>query len=86
MPSKEDVGRPMPTLVVMLLGSFLLMVLSGVFYGLGLPEDWARALFMATVILWLALGVALILHGFMETRSIARSAPVTGGQEGNDEE
>ena len=85
MTGVEDQGRPFPTLLVMLLGSFVLMILSGIFYGLGLPEDWARALFMATVILWLLLGIALIVQGFQETRAIARSVPPSEGQEAENE-
>jgi hypothetical protein len=72
MADPEDVGRPMPVLLVMLWGSFLLMIISGVAYGLGLPEDIARAFFIATVIIWLVLGIALLVQGQMETRSIAR--------------
>ena len=55
-----------------MVASFVLMILSGIFYGLGLPEDWARALFMATVVLWVILGIALIVQGRMEVRRIAR--------------
>lgn len=81
MTDNEDLGRPFPTLLIMLLGSFVLMILSGIFFGLGLPEDWARALFMATVIIWMLLGAALIVQGFKETREIARSTPSPEGQE-----
>jgi len=68
-------GRPMPTLVLVLLASFVLMLLSGVFYGLGLPEEWARGLFMVTVVLWFILGGALIVMSFVETREYARAKP-----------
>jgi hypothetical protein len=56
-------------LVLVLLASFIIMVLSGVFYALGLPEEWARALFLTTVVLWFILGGALIVTSVMETRS-----------------
>lgn len=68
----------MPQLVVLLVLSFVLMLLSGIFFALGLPEDWARALFMATILIWTILGVALIVQGQMEVRALARvqsSAP-----------
>ena len=77
MAEVSDTGRPLPTLVLVLLASFALMLLSGVFYGLGLPEDWARGLFMVTVALWFILGGALIVQSFMETRDFARSAEPT---------
>jgi hypothetical protein len=70
----------------MLWGSFVLMLLSGVFYGLGLPEDWARAMFIATVIVWLALGIALIVQGRMETRAFARARTAAVGEGEPDEE
>jgi len=77
MAKDTEAGRPMPTLVWVLLASFVLMTLSGVFYGLGLPEEWARGLFMVTVVLWIVLGGALILSGFLETREYARAAKPT---------
>jgi hypothetical protein len=77
MAETEDVGRPMPLLVLMLLGSFTFMVLSGVFYGLGLSENWARAMFMATVLLWVLLGIGLIIQGQAEKRAFARAAAAT---------
>jgi hypothetical protein len=64
-------------LVWVLLASFLLMILSGVFYALGLPEDWARGLFWVTVVLWFILGAALIASSFIETRRYARQAKAT---------
>ncbi len=79
MASLDHSGRPIPQLVYLLLASFVLMILSGIFYGLGLPEDWARALFMATVILWFILGIALIVQGRMEVREIARSSKTSKG-------
>ncbi len=79
MASLDTTGRPIPQLVYLLLASFVLMILSGIFYGLGLPEDWARALFMATVILWFILGIALIVQGRMEVREIARSSKTSKG-------
>ena len=60
-------GRPIPALLYRLGGSFVLMLLSGIFYGLGLPEDWARALFIATVIVWIVLAVVLMIQGIQET-------------------
>jgi hypothetical protein len=77
MVGPSEAGRPIPVLVLVLLASFILMILSGVFYGLGLPEDWARGLFMVTVVLWFVLGGALIVSGFMETREYARRAKAT---------
>ncbi len=77
MAGPSEAGRPVPTLVLVLLASFVLMILSGVFYGLGLPEEWARALFMVTVVLWFVLGGALIVSSFMETRQYARRAKAT---------
>ena len=68
---------PIPPLVLVLLASFILMILSGVFYALGLPEAWARGLFMVTVVLWFILGGALIVAGFIETREIAQKAKAT---------
>lgn len=65
----------MPQLVVLLVLSFVLMLLSGIFFALGLPEDWARALFMATILIWVVLGVALIVQGQMEVRALARTQP-----------
>lgn len=77
MAKDSEAYRPIPSLVWVLLASFVLMVLSGVFYGLGLPEDWARGLFMVTVVLWFILGGALIVSGFQETRKYARAARPT---------
>lgn len=90
MAGPSEPGRPIPILVIVLLVSFILMILSGVFYALGLPEDWARALFMATVILWFVLGGALIVSGFLETRSFTpRGQVITapyGKEDTEDEE
>ncbi len=80
MASLDTSGRPIPQLVYLLMASFVLMILSGIFYGLGLPEDWARALFMATVILWFILGIALIVQGRMEVREIARNSRTAKGK------
>ena len=80
MASLDTSGRPIPQLVYLLMASFVLMILSGIFYGLGLPEDWARALFMATVILWFILGIALIVQGRMEVREIARNSKNSTGK------
>ncbi len=68
-------GRPMPLLVVLLGGSFVLMVLSGLFYIAGMPEDWARALFLATVIVWTILGVAVVVDGQRTVSALARARP-----------
>ena len=61
------------------------MILSGILYGLGMPEDWARALFIGTVVLWAVLGVALIVQGEREARAYARggaaSPPGVSGDE-----
>jgi len=62
---------------MVLLASFVLMILSGVFYGLGVPEDWARGLFMVTVVLWFILGGALIVMSFVETHQYASKAKPT---------
>ena len=67
----------MPTLVWVLLASFILMILSGVLYALGMPEDWARGLFMVTVVLWFILGGGLIVSSFVETRRFARGSRAT---------
>jgi Na+/melibiose symporter-like transporter len=77
MAKANETGRPIPTLVLVLLASFVLMLLSGVFYGLGLPEDWARGLFMVTVVLWFILGGALMVNSFIETREYGRKAQPT---------
>jgi hypothetical protein len=77
MAADPKAGRPIPTLVLVLLASFVLMVLSGVFYGLGLPEAWARGLFMVTVVLWFILGGAFIVSSFIEAREYARAAQPT---------
>ena len=81
----SDAGRPIPTLVIVLLASFILMILSGVFYGLGLPEEWARGLFMVTVVLWFILGGALIVSGLMETREMASRAKATPASTASEE-
>ena len=70
-------SRPVPPLVLVLLASFMLMILSGIFYALGLPEVWARGLFLVTVVLWFILGGALIVAGFIETRDLAQKAKAT---------
>lgn len=77
MAMDSKVGRPIPDLVWVLLASFVLMVLSGIFYALGLPEEWARGLFVVTVVLWIVLGGALIVSGFIETREAASGAKPT---------
>jgi Kef-type K+ transport system membrane component KefB len=85
MPEARDVGRPVPVLLIMLWGSFVLMVLTGVLFALGLPEDWARALFIATVIIWLVLGVALMVQGNMETKALAGRARPVSKEDGGDD-
>ena len=81
-------GRPVPQLVYLLVASFVLMILSGIFFALGLPEDWARALFMGTVVAWIVLGIAFIVQGRMEVnaqaRALAASKPTPVPQEGED--
>ena len=88
MAENAEAGRPMPQLVILLVVSFVLMLLSGIAYGLGLPQDWARAFFMATVLLWVVLGVALIVQGRTDVQAFARSSPsaqvVKGTKEGED--
>ncbi len=83
-------GRPVPQLVYLLVGSFVLMLLSGIFFALGLPEDWARALFMGTIMAWLILGIALIVQGRMDVnaqaRGLASSKPTPVPKEGEDAE
>jgi uncharacterized membrane protein YccC len=79
MADLDPAGRPIPTLLIVLWGSFVLMVLSGVFFALGLPNDWARALFFATVVIWIVLGVALVVQGRLEVRSLQRAAGATDG-------
>jgi len=64
-------GREMPLLVYLLVASFALMLLSGMMFMLGLPEAQSRAVFMATVIIWLVIGVSTIVDGQLETRRIA---------------
>jgi len=66
---------PVAILVVLLGGSFVMMLLSGLFYMAGLPEDWARALFLATVIVWIVLGAAVIVDGQRTTAALARARP-----------
>ncbi len=81
-------GRQVPQLVYLLLGSFVLMILSGIFFALGLPEDWARALFMGSVVAWVILGIALIVQGRTDvsahTRELAASKPMPVPKEGED--
>ena len=79
MADPDPAGRPIPLLLTLLTGSFVLMVLSGVFFALGLPNEWARALFMATVVIWIVLGVALIVQGQLEVRSLRGAAVATEG-------
>ena len=69
MTGTSGAGGPVPVLVLVLLASFILMILSGVFFALGLPEDWARGLFMTTVVLWFVLGGALMVSSVTETRA-----------------
>lgn len=76
MASGKESGGRLPPLVLVLMASFLLMILSGIFFGLGLPEDWARGLFMVTVVLWFVLGTGLIVQGIIENRKYARAAAV----------
>lgn len=77
MASDDSGGRPMPTLVWLLLASFILMIMSGIFFALGLPEDWARGLFIVTVILWFVLGGGLMVMSFVETKQYSRKATPT---------
>lgn len=72
MASDDSGGRPLPTLVAVLLASFVLMIMSGIFFALGLPEEWARGLFFVTVVLWFVLGGALLVMSLVETRQFAR--------------
>jgi hypothetical protein len=76
----EPEGRPIPVLLYMLWGSFILMILSGIFYGLGLPEQLARALFIATVAVWTFLGLALMYTGYQER--VAYEQDGEGGSDG----
>lgn len=85
MAAGPDDGRPLPTLLVVLIGSFVLMLLSGIFYMAGLPEDLARALFLGTVVMWFALGIAVLVKGRLDVRDLEReraaravSAPPSG--------
>ena len=78
-------GRPIPVLLTILWASFVLMILSGIFYGLGLPEEWARGLFVATVIIWIVIGVALIIQGQMDVRTFARATASSLEGEGKSE-
>jgi len=64
-------GKPMPVLVVMLVTSFVLMLFSGIMFMAGLPEAQARAFFLATVVIWIALGIWVIVDGQLETGRIA---------------
>ena len=72
----------------LLAGSFVLMILSGIFFAFGLPEAWARALFIGTVMAWMILGIALIVQGRMEvnaqSRALATSGPMPVPKEGED--
>jgi hypothetical protein len=81
-------GRLVPQLVYLLVASFVLMILSGIFFALGLPEDWARALFMGSVVAWVVLGIALIVQSRMEVsaqaRALAASKPTPVQKEGED--
>ena len=70
MAPDEPRGREMPLLVYLLVVSFVLMLLSGAMYMLGLPEAQSRALFLATVVIWIALGIWAIVDGQLETRRI----------------
>lgn len=72
MTAEPDGGRPLPTLLVVLIGSFVLMLLSGIFFMAGLPEDLARALFLGTVVMWFALGIAVIVKGRLDVRDLER--------------
>jgi len=64
-------NKPMPVLVVMLVASFVLMLLSGAMFMAGLPEAPSRALFLATVVIWVALGIWAIVDGRLEMRRLA---------------
>jgi hypothetical protein len=72
MTGGPDGGRPLPTLLIVLIGSFVLMLLSGILYMAGLPEDLARALFLATVVMWFALGIAVLAKGRLDVRDLER--------------
>jgi hypothetical protein len=85
MKGEPDDGRPLPTLLVVLIGSFVIMLLSGIFYMAGLPEDLARALFLATVVIWFALGIAVLVKGRLDVRDLEReraSRPSEGAHAG----
>jgi flagellar biosynthesis component FlhA len=71
MAPDEPRGREMPLLLYLLITSFVLMLLSGAMFMLGMPEALSRALFLATVIIWFALGIWTIVDGQQETRRIA---------------
>ena len=71
MAPDEPRGREMPLLVYLLVASFVLMLLSGAFFMLGLPEAQSRALFLATVVIWFALGIWAIVDGQLEIGRIA---------------
>ena len=71
MAPDEPRGREMPLLVYLLVASFALMLLSGAMFMLGLPEAESRALFLATVVIWIAIGIWIIVDGQLETRRIA---------------
>jgi hypothetical protein len=58
--------RDISYLITLLGMSFMLMVLSGVFYVAGIPASWARALFLATVIIWIVLGVAVMIKSHQD--------------------
>lgn len=86
MPGKASAGRPVPVLLIALLASFVLMILSGILFGLGMPDDWARALFVGTVLLWAVLGLALILQDRREVRVHAEGgAAPSPGPAGDDD-
>jgi hypothetical protein len=71
MAPDEPRGREMPLLVYLLVASFLLMLLSGAMFMAGLPEAPSRALFLATVVIWVALGIWAIVDGRLEMRRVA---------------
>lgn len=77
-------------LVTVLLASFVLMLLSSIFFAVGLPEVWARGLFMTTVVLWFALGIVLMADSIIDTRRYAKTAPATSSrgdkEKGNDDD
>jgi hypothetical protein len=82
MAPDEPRGREMPLPLYLLVGSFVLMLLSGAMYMLGLPEAQSRALFLATVVIWIALGIWTIVDGQLETRRIAAAQAVEKAKAG----